>query len=449
MILRGVCYHCRKRWEAHMRRWLQALAVSLPCALAVPAVHADPDPPPPSGPPAEVRSRTVETEAPTPAMVGEGDSRSGYESRGFVTRTRRIGADPAEAADLAALGRKPPLGLPPLTDPPTRAQIDLGRQLFFDRRLSANGTLSCGMCHVPEQAFTQNELATPVGMEGAFVRRNAPSLYNVAYQKFLFHDGRERALARQIWAPLLAANEMGNPNRETVLARIAASDDYVIAFEAAFGSPPDADTLGRALAAYQRALLAGNSAFDRWRFGGNDKALNVTERRGYELFLSGGCASCHRIGETTALFTDHEFHNTGTGRAAAERSHSLPPRVQLAPGVFVPLNTTFSLPDRSDLGRMEITGLDADRWKFRTPTLRNVALTAPYMHDGSLKTLAEVIDFYAAGGGDDPDRDPRVRPLELSAADRSALVAFLGSLTADNVDALAADARTAPIGDVH
>jgi cytochrome c peroxidase len=437
------------RWEANMRGWLRALAVSVPCALVAAPCNADSAPPSPAAP---ADAGTLVHEAPGDASrgrIGEGDSRRGYESPAFVTRTRRVGADPAAPANLAALGRQPPLGLPPLSDPPTEARIDLGRRLFFDRRLSANGTLSCGMCHVPEQAFTQNELATPVGIEGAFVRRNAPSLYNVAYQTSLFHDGREQTLARQIWAPLLAANEMGNSDREAVVARIAASDDYVAAFEAAFGRPPDADTLGQALAAYQRVLLAGNSVFDRWYFAGDDNALDASARRGFELFLSSGCAGCHRIGKTSALFTDHEFHNTGTGQAADVRQHRLPSRVQLAPGVFVPLNTTFSLPDRSDLGRMEFTGLEADRWKYRTPMLRNVALTAPYMHDGSLKTLGEVIDFYAAGGADDPDRDPRMRPLELSATDRAALVAFLESLTADNVDELAADARTAPIGDVR
>jgi len=237
-----------------MRRW-RPLAVALAAGLAaLHGCHATAAPP---------------GEAP---RVGEGDSRQGYESSAYVTRSRQVSGDAGASADLAALGRRPPLGLPPLAEPPSRASIELGRRLFFDRRLSANGTLSCGMCHVPEQAFTQNELATPVGIEGAFVRRNAPSLYNVAYQRTLFHDGRETRLEDQIWSPLLAPNEMGNADRAAVLARIASSDEYRPAFLAAFGSEPDAESLGRALAAYQRVLLAGDSAFDRWYFGGEQAA---------------------------------------------------------------------------------------------------------------------------------------------------------------------------------
>ena len=149
----------------------------------------------------------------------------------------------ARALHRCASRREPPLGLPALPDPqPTRAAVDLGRKLFFDRRLSFNGTLSCGMCHVPEQGFTQNELATPVGFGGLSVKRNAPALYNVAYRPRLFHDGREGELELQIWSPLLAANEMANPSIGSVLERIAPMPEYANAFVDAFGERPQRRT---------------------------------------------------------------------------------------------------------------------------------------------------------------------------------------------------------------
>ncbi len=386
--------------------------------------------------------------APADVRVGAGDVRDGYESRDFVTRSERLDRMTPRSAALEALSRRPPLGLPALEEPGSAAMIDLGRRLFFDRRLSANGTLSCGMCHVPEQGFTQNELATPVGIEGAFVRRNAPSLYNVGYLKVLFHDGREASLAAQIWAPLLADNEMGNSSRSEVVELVRGISDYRRAFEHLFAKGVDESSLGEAIAAYQRALVSADSPFDRFYYGGDRAALSESERRGFEVFQRSGCAACHRFEDSFALFTDEGFHNTGISFASAALRQQPPAQIQLAPGVFVPLNSSIELPDRADLGRMEATGSAADRWKFRTPTLRNVALSAPYMHDGSLAKLEDVVAFYDGGGSpDDPTQDPLIRPLGLDAEARSDLVRFLEARTASNVDALAADARTAPIGD--
>lgn len=379
--------------------------------------------------------------------VGTDDLREGYEYKTFVTRTRSLGTMVAVPADLGRLSRKPPLGLEPPPHVPREQVIALGRRLFFDRRLSANETLSCGMCHIPEQAFTQNELATPVGIEGAVVNRNAPSLYNVSYRSVLFHDGRETSLERQIWAPLLAANEMGNADKASVLARIAAVTDYQSAFKGTFPDGLTEHTLGEALAAYQRALLSANSAFDRWYYGGEQSALSSQARAGLEIFVDRGCSACHQIGATSAQFTDEAFHNTGVGFASARRQQKLPATIQLAPGVFVPLNSTLELPDRRDLGRETVTGQRADRWQFRTPTLRNVALTSPYMHDGSLTDLTAVIEFYDRGGGGDPAQDKRIIPMQLDQEEKQALRMFLEALTGDNVDALAADARVAVIGD--
>ena len=191
--------------------------------------------------------------------VGRGDERGGYENIEYVTDSRRIGALGGKSARLHSLAANPPVGLPPLAaeQPVTAAGIELGRRLFFDRRLSFNDTLSCAMCHVPEQGFTQNELATPVGIEGRSVKRNAPALYNVAYREALFFDGREENLEQQIWSPLLAANEMGNPSVGTVLRRLRATGEYAAAFQSLYGEGITMGTLGRALADYQRAMQTG------------------------------------------------------------------------------------------------------------------------------------------------------------------------------------------------
>lgn len=338
----------------------------------------------------------------------------------------------------------PALGLPPLPQAPASAAVvDLGRKLFMDRRLSHNNTMSCAMCHVPEQGFTANDLGTALGMEGRTLRRNAPTLLNVAYVRELFHDGRADALHVQAWDPLLNPIEMGNPHSPGVIDKIRSMPDYAGLFERAFdGAGPDRYTVGLALAGYQRTLVSGNSRFDRWRYGKDAAALSASEQAGFAVFAGKGrCIACHTVGERHALFTDGRFHNTGVGLALRADSY----RVRLAPGVEVDVTAgdlaSVSEPLQADLGRYEVTRLPADRYAYRTPGLRNVALTAPYMHDGSLATLEEVVAFYQRGGVDNPARDPRLRPLQLTEEDQRDLVAFLRSLSGDNVRVLAGQAR--------
>lgn len=351
------------------------------------------------------------------------------------------------AAQLPGLPGLPalaaPLGLPALATPPA-AQAALGQALFFDRRLSANGTLSCAMCHLPEQGFTANELRTSVGMEGVSLRRNAPTLLNVAYQRTLFHDGRAASLEAQALLPLLHPHEMANASVAELVARVAAQRAYGRLFAQAFGDPrPSGPRIARALAAYERTLVAGDSAFDRWHYGGDPNAISAQARRGFELFGSQGCSRCHAIGERDALFTDHGYHNTGVGWRS-ERQRLQEVRVQLVPG----LNTRLSADELArigvaavpELGRFEVTRSLADRRAIRTPTLRNVALTAPYMHDGSFDTLEQVLEHYAAGGSpDDPAQDPLLQPLTLSMDDRRALAAFLHTLTSPRLPGRALD----------
>lgn len=390
------------------------------------------------------------------AVDGPGDVRDGYERPDYVTRSIALEARSGEPADLVGHIAEPPLGLPPLPVArlPTREQVTLGRKLFYDRRLSLNGTQSCAMCHIPEQGFTNNELATAVGFEGRDVGRNTPSLYNVAYRAILFHDARENSLEHQAWQPVINPLEMANPSIGRVLELLRRLPDYAGLFEVAFdGRGADMETFGQAIAAYQRALLSGNSPFDRWYFGGDGDAVDDAVKRGFALFTGkGACASCHRVGEDHALFSDDLVHNTGVGYARAMRPEPPTRRVILAPGVFVdvPAEIVASVArpvDGNDLGRYEVSGDPDDRWRFLTPTLRNVAITAPYMHDGSLRTLEAVVEFYDAGGEPNPGLDPRIRPLGLTADEKADLVAFLRSLTGDNA-MLVRDAFAAPVGDV-
>ncbi len=349
------------------------------------------------------------------------------------------------------------LGLPAMTHPkdntPSAKKIALGRKLFMDRRLSHNNTISCGMCHVPEQGFTSNELATAIGIEGRSHRRNTPTIFNVGYYKFLFHDGRELTLEDQVIGPLLAFNEMGNPSIGHVIEKIRNLDDYAGLFEEVYGSEVTLERVSHAIAAYERTFISGNSRFDQWHYGGDSNALTKQEVQGFEIFNGkGGCVTCHTINEKTALFTDQSFHNTGIGWARNNKvikkeyeSDTFP--VQLAPGVIVQvkheqLETSSEKPE-NDVGRFEITEDPKDSWKYKTPSLRNLVVTAPYMHDGSLSTLEEVVSFYDKGGDDNPEKDTLLKPLDLSQDDQKALVAFLKTLTGDNIKLLEQEARAA------
>ena len=356
----------------------------------------------------------------------------------------------------------PNFGLPelPQADPQV---VSLGQQLFFDRRLSANGTLSCGLCHIPEQGFAQNQLATPVGFQGRALKRNSPSLLNVGYLKLLFHDGRETSLETQVFSPLLSQREMANPSIGWLLQRISTLDDYQRQFEQHLGGL-NMITLGQALAAYQRSLVAADSRFDRWYYSSkysskysrkdtnsqNDSqqsAMTAEAIQGFAIFNRHGCSTCHLINHDHATFEDGKFHNTGIGY---QRSMSDKPGtrvIKLGETIAITTDQNFEGEVFNDLGRYEGTGNPQDRWRFRTPSLRNVALTAPYMHDGSMGSLNTVIAYYMQGGFDDPDQDPRLLPFTLNDVEIQQLIAFLNSLTSPHVTTLVRSARNTPIGD--
>ena len=354
----------------------------------------------------------------------------------------------AAALWLPARAAEVPLGLPPVVDPPdnptTPEKVALGDRLFHDVRFSSTGTVSCATCHDRAKAFTDSPLATSKGIQDKTGTRNAPTVLNVAWLSVLFHDGRESSLETQAWGPLLHPDEMANPSAGHLLERLRARPEYRGRFEAAFaGRGASMDTVGGALAAYQRTLVAADSRFDRWRWGGQREALSAQERRGFDLFTGkAACARCHTVEARHALFTDQRFHVTGAGTPWQPRG---PVVVPLATGVQTTVSpaerAAYEREDAPDHGRWDISQRPEDRFAFRTPSLRNVSRTAPYMHDGSLPTLQAVVDFYAAGGGPVPDRSPLLRPIDLDGAERQALVAFLKSLDSQALPSLVRQAR--------
>ena len=394
---------------------------------------------------------------------GPGDVKEGYESKDYQTRSRSLLKRRGIKKDLIRFAQNPPLGLPPVpipaANPLTRDKIDLGRKLFFDRRLSINDTFACATCHVPEQGFTNNEMRTAVGVEGRSVLRNSPTLYNVAYLTRLFLDGREISLENQVWQPITAHNEMAAPSIGWIVNKIHRMSDYDGLFEKAFdGAGPNILTVGQALASYQRTLLAADSPFDRWYFGNQTDAVDESVKRGFGVFSGKGqCIVCHTLQKEHALFTDQKFHNTGLGFSVSfsksSDKASKTTRVQLAPGVFVDVSnekiesvSQQKLPN--DLGLYRVTENPNDRWRFRTQSLRNVALTAPYMHNGKFDTLREVIDFYDRGGIPNELLSPLIFTLNLSEQEKQDLEAFLLSLTGSTISEIVADAFAAPIGDL-
>ncbi len=331
-----------------------------------------------------------------------------------------------------------PLGLPPLpvptTNPQTPEKIKLGQSLFFDRRLSPNDTMSCAMCHLPTQGFTVNETRLAVGLNGKTTKRNSPTLFNVAYQRLLFLDGREFTLEDQVISPLINPVEMGNPSIGYVVNKIRKLPGYEEQFHNVFGEGVSVETLGKAIASYERTILSGNSPFDRWYFGKDQTAVSDDMKRGFKIFSGKGqCSTCHTVSKDFALFTNQGFHNTGVAQVQLIPEKTV--AVDLGGGLTVQMPRAqvdeILTPPSQDLGRYEVTHDPTDLWRYKTPSLRNVALTAPYMHHGALLTLEEVIDYYDRGGTGADGQDPRVSPLHLSAQEKQGLLAFLRSLTGD------------------
>ncbi|MEZ6095975.1 MAG: cytochrome c peroxidase [Pirellulaceae bacterium] len=287
----------------------------------------------------------------------------------------------------------------PNSVPISPAVAELGKKLFFDPILSENNTISCSSCHKPESNFATHD-PVAVGIDDRKGKRNSPTLLNRAYGTSQFWDGRAESLEAQALQPIENVDEMGS-TVDAALERISTHADYPALFREAFeddDNPVNRQNLARSLATFQRTLLIGNSQVDRFR-GGEYEALSADARSGMWLFESrANCWRCHS-GEN---FSDEKFHNTGVGHGIASR----------------------------DNGRFDATSLEDDRFRYKTPTLRGVALTAPYMHDGSVASLEDVVKYYSQGGNtDDPNLDPDIKPLNLTEKEIKQLVAFLKALS--------------------
>lgn len=326
------------------------------------------------------------------------------------------------------------LGLPPLPSVTNRdsdeKRISLGKRVFFDVRFSADGKMSCAKCHLPDSAFSDGRTRS-IGHDGTIGTRNTPSLLNVVYADALFWDGRTTDLETQALAPLTNPAEHGLESNAAVAAIVRRNDAYASDFAKAFDIQPaqiTGEMVGKALAAYERTLIAGASAFDRFEYGHEAGALNAAAARGLELFQGRAkCASCHLIGQSSALLTDGQFHMSPSGLPPPVTTHlaALARKVIEAANDRRRLEQLITTDEEiAALGRFVVTRAPADIGKFRTPSLRNVALTAPYMHDGSVKTLEEAV------GVELYNRTTAISyPIALTVSERQDLVEFLKSLT--------------------
>ena len=290
-----------------------------------------------------------------------------------------------------------PLGFPninvPNDNPITKAKIDLGKKLFFEKLLSRDSSISCASCHNPSYAFTDG-LQKARGIKNREVTRNTPTLTNIAYNNSFLRDGVNPSLEAQVIVPIHEKNEF-DFHILLVAERLKMKKEYVALFEKAFGEMPSPKLISNAIATYERTLISGNSRYDKFMFHKDSSALSNKEIRGMQLFNKHNCVSCH----SGFNFTNGEVVNNGLYE------------------------------NYDDLGKMRVTLDPKDRGSFKVPTLRNIALTSPYMHDGSLKTLEEVISHYAKGGENNENKDNRVVPFKLNDEEKLELMAFLQSLT--------------------
>ncbi len=332
-----------------------------------------------------------------------------------------LGQDWASAGAPAEIGPLPPVPVPE-DNPLTPEKVELGRRLFFDARLSADGSLACVSCHLPDQGWathTPLSPAYPTNME----RRISPTLINVAYNKVLLWDGRAGSLEKQALGPIQNPLHM-NQNLDLLIEKLKAIPDYAERFQRVFGTAVTPEALGKALAAFERTLVTRNAAFDRY-MEGEVQAMPQSAVRGMELFKGKArCILCHN----GPNFTDNQFHNLGV------------PDVPLLAHPLVQASIRFDAKRmkvegyervREDLGRYLVTKDEKDKGAFKTPTLRNVAQRDPYMHNGAFHSLEEVIDFYDRGGGTAPGKSPLLQPLGLTTQERQDLLAFLQALTGE------------------
>ena len=298
------------------------------------------------------------------------------------------------ASKLQANPALPPVTIPP-DNPQSDAKVSLGSQLYFDPRLSADDTISCATCHDPQMAWA-NHNPVDVGIQGKRGNRNSGTILDAAYMDFQFWDGRAKTLEEQALGPIHNPVEMGETLVD-VVKELNAIQGYRAQFKAVFNTDVTTDGIAKAIAAFERTVLSGPSPYDKYQ-SGDKTAMSAAAVRGMRIFSGKGrCMTCHN----GPMFSDQGFHNIGVGMDRPE----------------------------PDIGREAVTKDPKDRGRFKTPGLRNVALTWPYMHDGSEKTLLDVVGFYNRGGSKNPALDIFIMPLELTAEEQKDLVTFMEALT--------------------
>jgi cytochrome c peroxidase len=368
-------------------------------------------------------------------------SETGIMPDGAAQRVVPLPGPIPEAGPLAKPKSLDQVGLPagltrqaiPPDNPQTPEKIALGEKLFFDGRISADGTVACSSCHDPARAFTDGRPVS-IGINGRAGQRNAPTILNALYNKSQFWDGRVKTLEEQAALPIINPDEMGQPNMDAAVAKIAAIEEYKVAFQKVFGHPPNGPDLVRAIASYERTQVSFDSPFDHF-IAGEKNAIDESAKRGWELFnTKGRCNKCHALSEEqrdVTTFIDNDFHNIGIGIlrhnvvALARQAEEL-----ISSGHLEAIDRAAIGTDMSALGRFLITKKEADIAAFKTPDLRNVLMTGPYFHDGSQETLWDVIDHYNKGDGlRNPYLDQDIEPLALTEQEIDDLVAFLASLT--------------------
>ncbi|MBX3306157.1 MAG: c-type cytochrome [Nitrospira sp.] len=297
------------------------------------------------------------------------------------------------------LGLEDPNTYVPADNPLTKEKIELGRAIFFDKRMSKDNTIACASCHMAKKGFADG-MPVSTGIKGQKGGRSAPVSFNRVYSKAQFWDGRAATLEDQSIGPFANPIEHGFANHDEMVAKMKKMPGYRKLFQEVFGGEITIQDVGRAVASFQRTVLSGNSAVDKYDIGGDQNALSDSAKRGLELFRGKArCTRCH----SGFNFTDEKFHNLGIGWDD----------------------------NKVDLGRYMETKNPEDIGAFKTPTLREIARTAPYMHDGRFKSLEEVVKFYNQGGVKNPHQDNTIIPLEMTDDEQQDLVAMLKSLNGE------------------
>jgi len=334
------------------------------------------------------------------SLVGAGLLATAVQAQPPAPAGEAPGSVTIDGVTVPDIGPLPTVVPIPATNLNYKAKVDLGKQLYFDGRLSKNGAVSCAFCHNPGTGFADPR-QTSIGVGGGVGGRQAPTVYNTGFIPLQFWDGRAGSLEEQALGPIQNPVEMAETH-ENVVKKLGKIKGYQQQFRAVFGTDVNLQGIAEAIAAYERTVVSTDSAFDKYVLG-DANAMDESAVRGMDLFKGKArCILCHN----GPNFTDNQFHNLGVPQVG---------------------------PQKEDLGRYYVTRQERDKGAFKTPTLRSITETVPYMHDGAFKTLEEVVNFLDQGGGANPNLSPLMKPLGLTAEEKSALIAFLKSLTGEPI----------------